>query len=485
MTQQDKLRKAILEEQAAKGELAARNFRYFVQQAWPILEPTTPYVEGIHHAAMCEHLQAVTDGQIRKLIINTPPRFGKSIIVSIFWPMWVWIRYPESRFLCTSFSTNLAWDFSIKAQKVIKSEWYQQNWGDIIQLDRETIEVFDNTRSGSRRCCAYQNAMGFGASGHGALILDDPHNVSEVLSDEVRAKDLQIYDQGLSNRISAGASIILVCQRLHQDDLTGHLLERNLGFDHLVLPNEYDSFTHKVTSIGWSDPRAEQGDGALLWPQIFDEKATEERKLSLGSLAYQGQYQQQPVAKTGGMVNPDWFREWNQHNLPTEWDEHVISCDLSFKGGKQNDYVVFQYWARSKAEFYLIDQYRKQMDFVQTVDAFQMFCAKYPHVTTKLIEDKANGPAIISMLRKVVSGIIAVDPGKNSKESRLSAVSPMIEAGNVYIPEKATWKEDFLKEVMLFPRAKNDDVVDAMTQALLKMEKCRKRTIQFITTSIM
>jgi len=481
MTLSEKLELAIIQEKAAKAEMAKRSFEFFVKEAWPILEPNTPYRPGIHHKAICAHLQAVAEGKITRLIINSPPRGGKSLLVSVLYPAWVWIRNPSARFLCTSFKFDLAADLSEKAQKVVNSEWYQENWGDIVELDKQTIEVFTTKASGSRRCASFSGCMGFGASGQGsAVIIDDPHSISEVMSDDVRRKDLEVYDTGLSNRVSNGAAIIIVMQRLHDADLTGHILSKNFGFEHLLLPNEFEILRAKSTSI-WTDPRTEEGQ--LLWPDMCDAKMTDELKRSHGVFAYTGQFQQAPVSKSGGLLNPGWFKTWSKSTLPETFDSYVISSDFTFKNLATSDYVVMQAWGRKGANYFLLDQVRGQWDFVQTKDQFVKFVNRWPQITTKLLEDSANGPAILSSLRDSISGIIAIK-SKDSKVARLSAVSPMIESGNVYIPEDASWKEAFLHEMAMFPKGVHDDMVDALSQALIRLEKTRTTGIIYIQHEI-
>ena len=268
-----------------------------------------------------------------------------------------------------------------------------------------------------------------GSIGRGLLIVDDPHSISQVASDEVRRKDLEIFDTGLSNRVSAGTAILVVMQRLHAGDLSAHLLERG-GYDHLLLRNEYEVGRSKTTSIGWKDPRCT--DGELLWEAGCDAKQTFEKKKSHGSIAYAGQYQQSPVSKSGGLINPSWFKQWTPATLPQHFDEYLISVDCAFKGTAKSDYVVFQTWARVKQEYYLRDYVRKQMDFIQTTEQFIAFCTKWPQATTKLIEAKANGDALISQLRQKIVGLIPIRV-RDSKESRVSAVSPIIESGNIFI----------------------------------------------------
>lgn len=473
-----------------KATLARRSFKAFVKQAWPILYPATPLQTGYMHDAICEHIQAVRDGEITRLICNAPPRQGKSSLVSILAHPWIWATYPSANFLFTSFKSSLAEDFALKSQKVVFSEWYEQSFGNVVKFDktsRKTIEAYDNLASGERRAGVYGSSTGFGPSGvllangkRGAsfLCVDDPHNV-EGLSDEVRRKDLETFDTGLSTRVQHGAAILIFCQRLHDMDLSGYLLERG-GYEHLNLPNEFEvdrkCFTVGSGTFRYEDPRTE--DGELLWPEVCTPEVTEERKRSLGSFAYAGQYQQRPVPKSGGLIDISWFQTWTTQSLPPKFDETLISWDFSFKGNAKSDWCVGQAWGRKDANYYLLDQVRKQMDFSATKRAVLNLCDRWPNIRQIVIEDSANGPAILSELRSVIPGLIGIKP-KDSKEARVSAISPWIESGNVFIPETATWKEAFLYECSLFPKSAHDDQVDAMSQALLRFSNTRGSKIVY------
>lgn len=425
-------------------------------------------------------MQAVRDGELPRLIINAPPRMGKSMLCSILYHPWVWASgFPSAEFLFTSFKTDLSDDFSLKSQKVVFSDWYTRHFGHVVKFDktcRQTINVYENAAQGVRRCGAFASVTGAGASGpQSCCLVDDPHSTTEVLSDPVRQKDLEQFDSGISTRIQNSASLVIVMQVLHTNDLTGHLLERG-GYQHLCLANEFESDRRSKTvglnSFKWSDPRTH--DGELIWPEVVTAEKTEQIKLDLKH-NYYGQYQQRAIQREGGLLKRDWFKFWSPSQLPEKWDEELISCDFSFKDGKKADYNCLQVWKRSGPNFYLIDQVRRQMDFVTTVQAFKALCDKHPSVSAKLIEDKANGPAVISAIRDQIGGIISITP-RDSKEARVSAISGYIEAGNVLLPDDAPWKDHFLVEVTNFPLFRTDDCVDAMSQALLRFDKTRKRS---------
>jgi predicted phage terminase large subunit-like protein len=470
-------------------ELAIRGLGQFVRQAWAIVEPSTPFVPGWHIDAIIEHLDAVTRGQIRNLLINVPPRHMKSLLVAVFWPAWEWIRWPERRWLFSSYAAQLSIRDSVKCRRLIESPWYQARWGDRFALtgDQNTKGRFDNNKSGYR----LSTSVGGSATGEGGdrIVCDDPNNVNEVESDSVRKATNDWFDVVMSTRVNDPKTTakVTVMQRCHQLDLSGHLLEQG-GWEHLCLPAEYED-GRCATSIGWSDPRAAHGE--LLWPERFGADEIASLKRSLGSYGAAGQLQQRPSPAEGGLIKRHWWRYYQPlgANLPPVIVRHpdgtdrpiaavllhggrgelIQSWDCSFKDLETSDYVVGQVWGNMGANFYLLEQVRGRMDFPATLRAVRGMSSRWPAALAKLIEDKANGSAVIQMLTHELGGILPVNP-EGGKVARARAASPLIEAGNVYLPHPqfAPWVNDFIEECAAFPNGAHDDQVDAMTQALLR-----------------
>lgn len=470
-------------------ELATRSLREFVRQAWHVIEPLTPFVPGRHIDAIIDHLEAVTRGDIRNLLINVPPRHMKSLLVSVLWPAWEWILHPERRWLYSSYAASLSIRDSVKCRTLIESPWYQRFWGDRFALasDQNTKTRFDNDRSGYR----IATSVGGAATGEGGdrIVCDDPHNVQEAESDSIRKTTTDWFDVVMSTRVNDPRTVakVVVMQRCHQQDLSGHLLAQG-GWDLLCLPAEYEGPT-RATSIGFVDPREKQGD--LLWPERFGPSQIEELKISLGSYGTAGQLQQRPSPAGGGIFKRHWFRYWQPRgaNLPPvlvrmpdgtirsieaieaphRVDEQIQSWDCSFKDLQTSDYVVGQVWARFGAIFLLGDQVRARMDCPATLQAIRGLSEKWPATIAKLIEDKANGSAVIQMLNYEIPGLLPVNP-QGGKIVRAQAIAPLVEAGNVYLPhpDYAPWVNDFIEECVQFPNGAHDDQVDAMTQALLR-----------------
>lgn len=447
-------------------ELAQRSLREFARQCWHVVEPATPYVHGWHLDAICDHLEAVTLGQIRNLLINMPPRHMKSLAVSVFWPCWVWAIAPSTRWLFSSYAQSLSVRDSLKCREVIRSPWYQANWGSVFSLkdDQDQKMRFENDRTGYR----IATSVGGSATGEGGdyLIADDPHNVKEAESTAVRTSVLDWWDRVMSTRGNDPRTVrkVIVMQRVHDADLSGHVLAQG-GWDHLCLPAEYEPRVH-VTSIGWSDPR--KGEGDPLWPERFGVQQIADLKRSLGSYATAGQLQQRPSPAGGGIWQRAWWKRYAAK--PAKFDEVIQSWDMAFKDLTSSDFVVGQVWGRVGADCYLLDQVRARLDFPATIQAVKDLSVKWPTALAKLVEDKANGTAVIATLRTKLPGLIAINP-QGGKESRAQAVSAVIESGNVFIPESAPWASDFIEECSSFPNGAHDDQVDACSQALMRLTK--------------
>lgn len=493
-------RQRLVDERIVReAEELGNDFRKFVEAAWPIVEPGAQFLPGIHIDAITEHLQACAEGQISKLLINVQPRSGKSTIVSVLYPAWLWIRWPTERMLFGSYALTLAMSDSTKTRRMVKTEWYQKRWPHVVLTDdQDTKSAFENTHTGKRQI----TSVGGPTTGLGGthLILDDPHNAQQAESAIVRETTIQWVREAWSTRMNPGRGVqIVVMQRLHQNDVSGYYLSEG-GWDHLCLPTEYEG-EKKVTSIGWVDPRTQPGD--LLWPERFatprGQKDLASLKKTLGSVGVAGQLQQRPVPRGGSTFKREWLRFWFHDDGPSpdpvcypkpdgtffECEQKVLgqlnfgtllhSWDLAFKGGEKNDFVVGQTWARGhkdrKADHYLLDQIRGNFDFVETVAEVRKLAGRWEPGTI-LVEEKANGAAVISSLKGEVPSIVPVNP-QGGKQSRASAIAPMFEAGNIWLPHPRMpgyeWVQAYIDELTMFPRGANDDQVDATTQALIRM----------------
>lgn len=451
-----------------------------MRAAWPLVEPGKAFRENWHHELIAEHLELAAKGEIRRLVINVPPRTTKSREVSVMWPCWLWARLPERSFIFSSYSGGLAVTHSLERRTILASDWYQKRWGHRVEFasDQNLKTEFQNTKRGTMLA----TSTGGSVMGRGGdiIVVDDPHNPEQVLSDAERASQLRYFDQQLSGRFNEPKEgvLVIIMQRLHQQDLTGHVLEEG-GWVHISLPQDPPEPQRIVFPV--SGRVIERKPGDLLWPDRYPAAELEAQKIRLGSWAYAGQHQQAPTPLGGGIFKRDWWHFWTAkgnacptcgavHGLPAQFDQMLQSWDCAFKELRDTDFVVGQVWGAKGASAFLRDQVRARMSFTGTLSAIATLSAKWPRALAKLIEDKANGPAVIDTLRQKIAGLIAVEP-EGGKIARAQAVSPAVEAGNVFLPHplEASWVHDFVEEHAAFPGGAHDDQVDGTSQALHRM----------------
>ncbi len=281
-------------------EFCARSLAAFVRRAWPVVEPSAAYVHGWHIDAIAAHLEAVTRGEITRLLINVPPGMTKSLMVGVLWPAWEWgpRALPQHRFVGAAHAQDLAVRDNMRMRRLVKSEWYQALWPLALAADQDAKLKFENAATGYRAAVA-ATAM----TGHRGdrVLYDDPHSVEGALSDIQRTAVLRVFSETVTTRLNSPerSAIVVVMQRLHEQDLSGHILERELGYEHLCLPMEFEADRRCRTGIGFADPR--QADGELLFPERFPAEVVARDKLAMGALAAAGQFQQRPTPRGGGM----------------------------------------------------------------------------------------------------------------------------------------------------------------------------------------
>jgi predicted phage terminase large subunit-like protein len=406
--------------------------------------------------------------------VNVPPRTGKSLTVSVAWPTWLWIHHPGMRLLFASYAAMLATRDALRSRRLIQSSWWQARWGDRFALtgDQNEKTRYENDAGGLRLA----TSVGGSATGEGGdvLVVDDPHKLEDAYSDAARLDAIRWWDGTMSSRMNDPRTgrMVVVMQRVHEQDLTGHLLAEQPGdWHHLALPMRHEP-SHPFR---WpDDPRTEPG--ALLWPERMPEPEVQRLERALGARTAAGQLQQRPSPDVGAVFQRSWWRSWRE--LPADVDEWLESWDMAYKDERDSDYVVGQLWARAGARFYLAGQVRQRMAFPETLAAMRLGVRPLVShesyaagmVGTRLVEDTANGPAIVSTLRQEVPGIVAVTP-RGGKVARAAAVSPLAEAGNVYLPARELWPaaDELVDELATFPQGAHDDQVDALSQALSRL----------------
>jgi len=413
---------------------------------------------------------AVARGECKRLIIEMPPRHGKSETTSVKFPAWYLGRHPQRRIITASHTATLAARFSMRARNDF-AQYAPEVFG--LQVNPEVSAMYrwdvldPDAEPGTPPGGMIAAGIGGPITGHGAdlAIIDDPHKGAEDANSQVQRDAVwDWFRYVLRTRLMPDAAIILVLTRWHEDDLAGRLIAQ------AAADPEADQWTIlRLPALAEDDddPLGREH-GKALWPERYDKRALEAIKATVGSYVWAALYQQRPAPAEGGVFKRDWWRFYRQP--PTRFDELIQSWDMAFKDTKTSNYVVGQIWGRSGADKYLLDQVRARLDFPGTIQAVRSLSAKWPKARAKLVEDRANGPAVIATLKREVSGLIAVEP-QGSKEARAAAVSPEVEAGNVYLPDPAIapWIHDYIEELAAFPTGQYDDQVDATTQALLRL----------------
>jgi predicted phage terminase large subunit-like protein len=450
------------------------SLRRFVEAAWPVLEPETPFRPNWHVDAICEHLEAIAAEDLRRLIINVPPGSAKSMIVSVLWPAWMWHWRPGWRSLFSSYDMQLALRDSVKSRMVLTSGWYQETFRPrwVFTSDQNVKGYYRNSKMGER--LALSVGAGTGFRGH-AVVVDDPLKVMDAHSETKLDEVIAWWDTSMSSRLNdqATGAHVIIMQRLHERDLTGHVLAKRSGYQLLALPSEFDpkrrACTVTLSGKVWQDPRTQPGE--LLFPSLFPAAVIEQAKEDLGTWAYAAQHQQLPLPSSGGIFQRAWFKFYRKRDLPPVFNETLQSWDMTFKKKTDSDFVVGETWKRLGANCYLIRERRGRMGYPEAKRAVVTEAKGFPEAGLKLIEDKANGPAIIADLHDSVSGLVGVsDPG--GVLAQAWAVSPMVEAGQVWVPHPEEWPEveEWLDEMCGYPKAAYDDRVAAATQALLRFQ---------------
>jgi len=462
---------------SAKLELARRNLEDFVKQAWHIVEPGRKLIWSPYMSVICKYLERVTRGEITELVINIPPRHSKSTLVSVMWPAWQWVSNPSLRYIALSHAEDIAVRDNLAMRDLITSEWYHNlltycgNGSILWSLTEDQNQKinYKNTKGGYRISKPIMGKItGQGADG---IIIDDPHDAKDALlgsPEQIQRRMLEpwtLYRGSLASRLNDQKRSwrVTIMQRLGIEDLSGKLIEA--GVKHLVLPAEYDP-NHPYVSP--DDPRTVPGE--LLSPERFPCDVL--ARFKADPLTWSGQFQQLPIPGEGVYWKSEWLRHVYEEApwlLAPKLDEVILTVDCSFKGGKNHDYAVIEARGRKGADRFVLDLYREQVDYPTFKEAFKMMCKKHPLARVKLIEDKANGSALIDDLKHEIPGIVPFNPGTKNKVERAQVGSiPLYRSGNIFLPldRYATWKQVYISERLAFGGGgMHDDTIDAESQA--------------------
>jgi predicted phage terminase large subunit-like protein len=388
-----------------------------------------------------------------RIVINAPPRHGKSHGLSFWFPAWYLSLFPDRRVILASYGDH----FAARWGRMVRDHLRDHEESEVeISKEQHAAADWMTTEGGGMRSVGVGGAIT--GQGGNLILLDDPHkDWEEALSPTYRRRFWDWFLATLYTRLEPGGSLVVIQTRWHEDDATGKIFDEHTDeWEHICIP----AIAEENDALG-------REEGESLCPERFPAAKLAQIKEAVTSYMFAGLYQQRPAPLEGGTLKRDWFGRYT--DLPTSFDQMLQSWDLTFKS-TGSSYVVGQVWGRKDADFYLAHQVRDRLDFPGTLRAIERVSKQWPDVTTKLVEEAANGHAVIATLRDKVPGIVGVKPA-GSKEARLVAVSGLVESGNVWIPEQsvASWADDFIEEAVVFPNGANDDQVDAMTMALSRL----------------
>ena len=444
--------------------LMRKDFRAFVHKVFTTLTLGQTYVRTWHVDAIAGQLERVRRGEVRRLIINMPPRSLKSIAASVAFPAFVLGHDPSRRIICVSYSGELAKKHSNDFRAVLESSSYRA------AFPNTRIGPFKNTETEielTARGFRLATSVGGTLTGRGGdiIIIDDPLKPDDALSETKRSAANQWFTNTLLSRLDdkRSGAIVVVMQRVHIDDLTGFLLSQSEEWEVLSLP----AIAHCDENIPISASRAYRRKvGEALSPEREPRQVLDAIKIQIGSDAFSAQYQQEPAPPGGAMVKRDWVQRYSELPPLSERLFTLQSWDTASKGGPDNDWSVCTTWiVTRKKRWYLVDVWRQRVDY-PTLKAKVQRLAKEFGARRILVEDTGAGTSLVQEMRSHVSGIIAVNP-EGDKVSRMAVASAKFEAGQVWLPERASWLPDLEAELFSFPGSRHDDQCDSISQALL------------------
>ena len=498
----------------------------FIQYFWRVLEPSRPFVSGWVLEGLCQHLEAITRGdvsgnyELTRLLANVSPGSMKSLAVNVFWPAWEWgpIAMPHLRYIAFSYAAHLTERDNAKFRDLIRSREYQRLYGHVFRLTEDGKIKVSNDKTGFK----FASSVGGVGTGERAdrVLCDDPHHVAKAESEVIREGTVRWFRESMENRLNSleQSAIVVIMQRVHQDDVSGAILTDG-GYCHYMVPMEYDSTRHCTTAIGWSDPRTV--DGELAWPERFSAAAlsTFRRRPYL----WAGQYQQLPAPRGGGIFKESW---WQSYEIPPSGAYEikpiftVAALDTAFKEKEENDYSALTVWSAYDDQktgrrcIMLMDAWKKRLPMhgIRTirvkdederiylrraapkwglVEWVNYTCGKRK-IDRLLIEDSARGHDVNSEIQRLYGArtwATHLVPARGDKWSRAHAVvdiftDEMVHAPGQWLcnahdkhnckecPEETfawrwrEWAEMVIQDMAVFPKGTHDDIVDTATMAL-------------------
>jgi predicted phage terminase large subunit-like protein len=444
--------------------LLRNDFRAFVEKTFLTLTPGQTFIRSWHIEAIAYQLERVRRGEIKRLIINMPPRSLKSIMASVAFPAFVLGLDPSCRIICASYSGELAKKHSNDFRAVLDSSWYRSTFlGTRVGPFKNSETEIELTARGFRLATSVAGTL----TGRGGdiIIVDDPLKPDDAFSETKRTNANQWFTNTLLSRLDdkRTGAIVVVMQRVHMDDMTGFLTAQSDEWEILNLPAiaECDE-----TVPCWEGTPYFRKSGEVLSPEREPLDVLEALKLQIGSDGFSAQYQQMPVPPGGAMVKRHWIVRYKE--LPPQSERIMVlqSWDTANKGGPQNDWSVCTTWiVARKKRWYLINVWRGRVDYPALKSIVESHAEQW-NARRVLVEDAGSGTLLVRELRERVSGIIAIRP-EGDKQSRMAVASAKFEAGQAFLPERAPWLADLESELFAFPGGRHDDQCDSISQALL------------------
>lgn len=492
---QDLARRESGHDLVEEGRDLAKDLRAYTRAAWHVIRPDDKFIDNWHIGAMAEVLTAVSAGEIRYLAINVPPGSMKTLSGSIFWPTWVWTWNPGWRLMSGTYDFEMQVELGmLPSRDLIQSDWYQDRWGHVFNLrsDLNKRSVYANNRGGARYAVAPNAKKVIGRHVH-CILLDDPNDVEAEGASAIELDNvIEWHDGKLGTRYAEPekGAMVIIQQRVHEKDLTGHVLDGKWHV--LCLPERFNA---KHPHAWPKDPRKE---GELLWPDRIGEPANAERRKKLGGHRAAGQLQQEPSAREGEILKRAYWRYYPEEYLhaveegDVSWlpDFRMIlySWDTAFKDKTTNDPVAGGVFGIVRGDRYLLKTRYERMSMSATKTAMlelrEWGLERWPNAIHRvLIEKKSNGVEIINQLRRTVPGITPYNPGNLDKTQRAENAEPDLESGNVFICGESdagegqpgmdynpmrtpAWAQEVVDQASRFPKGSHDDLVDMVTQAV-------------------
>ena len=433
----------------------------FIAKSFATLEPGTTFRENWHNHALAHQLTLVTSGGTTRLIVNVPPRSGKSISVTVAYTAWMLGRDPTLKIMCLSYSGELAREHALNFRTIVESDWYRRVFPAVkFQKRRNRIMEMVTAAHGGR----FASGLGGSVLGRGAdlIIIDDPIKAQDALSEAERRRVNLFYDNTLYTRLNqkTRGAIIIVMQRLHEDDLVGHVLPKE-AWEVLSIPAiEIEDQEYRTGPEPWEVYQRQQGE--LLYAEREPQEVLDQARRNLGSMNFSAQYQQNPMPADGNVIKREWLR---YYEAAPHFDVIMVSWDTASTLEETADYSVGTVWGLKDNMIYLLDVVRGRFEFPDLRRKIEETHQRHGAQAT-LIEDTDTGRAILQELRRHGSCRPIMWSPRYDKQARLLAQSPKFEAGQVLLPREAPWLADYMKELLAFPNATHDDQVDSTSQAL-------------------